>query len=150
MNKIHQIKAGILLAIVTSIIALFVGPGCSSIPQETKITRMKGIAELAAFTGATVDLRDNPDHKPFYVASVAALDSLLKSQDYSPVKFTEALNQLPIKQLSSSKGDLIVGVAVILWDQYLAEMIHVDQTVYVAPVMTAVRNGLNRAIANTN
>lgn len=140
MNKIKLHLLGLGLAL-----ALFL-PACSTIPAGQQAADMATIAQLAAYTGARYDLIDHPDHKPFYVASVAALDLLIKDANYDPVAFANALKALPIKQLSGQKGDLVVGVAVILWDSYAARVISLNKATYVKAVVQATRDGLTLAL----
>lgn len=140
-------KLWMSLALAASLLATVAITGCSSTPpSESKAARMKAVAELATFTGSQVDLIDNPDHRPFYVASLTALDSLLQSKDYDPAKFVAALRNLPIKRIGDDKGAIIVTSAVILWDLYAAEVVNLDKAVYVKPVIEGVRSGLARAL----
>lgn len=135
------------LVLAASLLASVMFTGCSSTPPTaTKAARMKAVAELAAYTGSQVDLIDNPDHRPFFEASVVALDSLLQSKDYDPAKFVAALRNLPIKRIGDDKGAIIVTSAVILWDLYAAEIVNLDKAVYVKPVIEGVRSGLARAL----
>jgi hypothetical protein len=139
--KPRMIPASLLLAV-----ALVLSPGCSSIPLEDQTREMATIAEVAAYTGARYDLLEHPGHRVFFEASLAALDSLVRDEDYDPQKFAAALQGLPIKELRDDQGALLVGSAVILWDAYAARVINLDKTKFVQPVIAAVQRGLRRAL----
>lgn len=137
------------VARLSSTIAIISLVGCAGVPTERKISRMATLAELAAFTGASIDLADNPAHRPYFEASRAALDGLVRSENYDPTAFAAALSGLPVKELKGEKGSLVVGAAVILWEEYAAEVVNLDRSTYVKPVIAAVAKGLARALGQS-
>lgn len=140
----ERLALGGLVLILLAILAGLTG--CASVPPEQRIARMATLAELAAYTGSSVDLTAHPDHKVYYEASLAALDGLLQSANYDPTAFARALQQLPVKELRGDTGAIVVNSAVILWHEYAAEVVNLDTTQYVRPVIVSVRNGLARSL----
>ncbi len=125
--------------------------GCASVGSNPaadaqRIQRLATIAELAAFTGTQYWLGSHPQDRPYFALSLAALDSLLKDRNYDPQALSTALSGLPVRQLQGDKGALIVSAATILYDGYANEVVNLDQAVYIAPVISAIRNGLFRAL----
>ena len=136
--------------LMSLLLVLGLAAGCATLTDSDKISRMTTVAALAAYTGASIDLVDNPDHKATYEATVALLSMLLDTQDYDPIKFAEAIRQLPVKELKGDKGVIIIGAAIILWDQYAREVTHLDRATYIAPVIRGVTDGLRRALGHDN
>lgn len=124
------------------ILALVIS-GCASI---NLLDELAADANLAAYIGASVDIADNPERKPFYAASVSLLDSLIRDENYEPAAFMAALTNLPVKELKGSKSTLIVGSAVALWNRAAAR-IDINKSELVKRVAPAVRDGLRRAVA---
>lgn len=139
-------SAAKMLCVAFSIAFMLAATGCSTVTPDARVQRMANVAELATFTAVSLDLADNPIHKQYYLASAAALSTLLRDGNYSPAAFADALKELPVKRLSGEKGAIIVGTAVILWDQYAAEVVTLDQAKYVRPVIAATLSGLDRAL----
>lgn len=146
MNKI--ITASLLAC------ALVFTPGCKttsapSTPEQSaqKAQRLGTVAELAAFTGTTVWLRDHPQDRQYFEASRATLDLLLGSSNITPETFSQALFGLPVKELQGESGALIVGSSLILYDAFVREHVNMDANVYLRPVVQGVRNGLDRGLS---
>lgn len=132
------------LCLLSALLAF--SPGCATLTPEQKADNMASIANIAAYTGASLDLIQNPEHRLAYEAVVAGIDLLLRENDYSPGKFVALMQQLPVKELAGPKGLIIVTSAVMLWDNYARQTVNLDRSVYVAPVMRAVRAGLFSAM----
>ena len=125
--------------------------GCASTPETTQATvrRVATFAELAAYTGAQVDIVANPGHRAAYVAAHQALDAMLQSENYSPSEFADALKLLPIKELKGYQGAIIVTSAIVVWQDYSKEVLDLDKGVYIKPIIMSVNNGLVRALDAT-
>jgi hypothetical protein len=152
LSGLAFLRAGVnntLAPVLAISLILATATGCRTAPPQQATQRMAAIAELAAYTGAGLDLVDHPQRRIYYEASVAALDGMLKDRNYSPAAFAAALQKLPVRELRGEKGALIVGAAVLLWDQYAAEIVNLDQEQTVKPVVVSVRNGLARALDST-
>jgi hypothetical protein len=60
--------------------------------------------------------------------------------------FKAALDQLPIKELKGSQGDLAVGATLILYDAFAREHVNLDANIWLRPIMAAVERGLTRGM----
>lgn len=119
------------------------GPNAALVQQGQTLAAIAGVA---AYTGCSIDLNDNPDRLVMYKASKVALDSLIKDENYTPYAFRDALSQLPVRQLAGYKGTLMVGSAVRLWDSYKDQVVNLDGSVFIKPILMSVRDGLRDAI----
>lgn len=113
-----------------------------------KAQRMAMVAELASFTGATVWLSGHPEDRDKFVTALNAVELLLLAENGTPAQLAEALKGLPIDELKSKEGTLIIGAAAILYDAYLREYVNMDTTVYLKPVIAGIHSGLSRALAS--
>lgn len=118
--------------------------------EAARIARMTTVAELAAFTGTSLRLQSHPQDRPLFEASLAALDVLVSDQNYDPAALQGALQKLPIKELQGEQGALILGAALILYDSYARDVVKLDRSIYVLPVINAVRSGISRGLRGYN
>ena len=142
MNYNNKLKIGLALA---SIISAATFCGCKSVQTDT----VAQAAELAAYTGASIDLQANPSHAAYYNAAIASLDALVLTNNYDPNAFVAALQQLPIKELKGSTARITINAAEILWDNYKGTIIPADEQAKVQPILLAVRSGLARAVGDS-
>lgn len=121
---------------------------CASTPQvsQNTVRRVSLAAELAAYTGTSLDIKAHPDHRIMYETAQIALDAMLAESNYDPVKFAEVIQQLPIKEVGTSEGALVVTSAVVIWQEYSEEVLKLDKGVYIKPIIISVNNGLKRAL----
>lgn len=118
-------------------------------PDATKIRRVATIARLAAFDGAMITIDSRPGDRAYFVASKSALDGLLRDQNYDPIAFREAIQKLPIKELKGPAGSILVNTAVEVFDELETETVSLDRSVWLLPVITAVRDGFAKALDQT-
>jgi hypothetical protein len=75
---------------------------------------------------------------------------LIAAGNFSAADLTAALQALPVKELQGGEGTLIVGEAVILWDQYGRQLASLDKAqvfqTYILPVAKAIYEGLDMAL----
>lgn len=128
-----------------ALVALLI-TGCATNSTVDWRSDIATTANLAAYVGASVDLQDNPERRPAWVAAEVLLGSIIKDDDYTPSQLVAALEGLPVKELRGGKGTLVVGSAVILWTR-LAARIDIDRTELVKVVVPAVRAGIQQALA---
>jgi hypothetical protein len=133
-------------AYLSILVALGLITGCASTATVDWVKIGADVAGLAAQTGATLDLKDHPDHAPDYLAVVLALDSLLQDPSYSAAKLSEALSKLPIKELSGDTGQLITGAAVTVFDLATGTFLDLSTQPAVAAVARSIREGLSAAL----
>lgn len=122
--------------------------GCATtrLTEEQKLNRVVTVSTLAANTGTRIALIRNPDYRPHFETALAGLEVLLAEANYDPLALRAVLSQLPLKELRSAEGALIVDAAVILFDAYAAEMIDLDRVRYLRPVIQGIRDGIARAL----
>src|SRR5262245_15790811 len=94
-------------------------PGCKSTPTDKPpdSARVASIARIAAYTGTRVHLTKSPGDRPYFESARESLASLSAGGNYDPAALSQALSKLPIKELQSTEGALIVGTAVMLYDE---------------------------------
>jgi hypothetical protein len=142
-------KMGQAAAVLLLVCSLAAGPllmGCKSVDQATTVTRVASIAELAAYTGASVYMLDHPESGPAFSAGLIALNLLIADERWDLNGFRAALEKLPTKELKGERGSILIGTAVLLFDQLAREYVDLDRTAWLKPVMIAVRDGLRRAV----
>lgn len=122
--------------------------GCVSVSGTNRldVARVASIAGKAAQIGSMGRLQKHPEERPYFVSSYNALGALDHASNYDPAAFAEALKMLPIKELSGPDGNLYVLGAVFLWDELAQQSYALDRTLWVQPVLRAVRLGIGRAL----
>lgn len=148
--------------------ALSLTPGCTTVqttnPDGTtstskvpNVAAMSSIAQSAVYIGTTVYLNGipptvaaHPQDRAAFETARTSLRALIAAGTFSASDLTASLQALPIKQLQGSSGTLIVGEAVILWDQYGQELVSLDKAqvfdTYILPVAKSILAGLDQAL----
>ncbi len=103
--------------------------------------------ELAAYTGASVELVEHPGSRPAFRAAQAAIKRLIDSKNYSPSELASALRDLNVKEFKGPRGTLIVTAAVIVWQKSTANIAPIDHESKVLPVLLALDRGFTQALA---
>lgn len=130
--------------------------GCVTNPQtntleisESRMRQVALVAELAAFNGTTIYLMDHPEKEQIFLKVYADLTLLLNEQTPSLEKFRLIVKSLPVKELQSEKGQLIVDNAVILISAYNQDVIGLDQLEQakkLKPLISGLQSGLGKAL----
>jgi hypothetical protein len=139
----------LLLSLLSLASLLALAPGCAttSTPSgDQTAERVGAVVELAAYTATSLHLTNRPSDRRWFVATVAALDALITAEAYNPAALQEAFLSLPIRELKSDKGALIITAAQILYETELRRLINIEQRPYVAAVARHARNGFARAL----
>lgn len=123
---------------------LLLSPGCVNAPVTQDIG---AIANIATYTGVSLDLDAHPERREAYVAALKTLDLMLKDGTTSPSTLAEALRALPVKELSGRKGTLLVGAAVTLYTRAM-QRVDIDKVELAGVVAKSVRDGLSDALGN--
>lgn len=147
------------LALLISSIALFIGCSTTQVVKQNPdgsittntirkadVERVARIAGEAAQIGTRIYLTEHPVERPKFALAYSILDSLIRDEDYDPVKFRDALAGLPFDQFKGSGGELYIALAIIVWDELTHEFIAVNERSWARPVMVSVRDGLGRAL----
>jgi len=114
--------------------------------KKADIARVARIAGDAAQIGVSIYLLEHPQERPAFALAHATLDSLIRDENYDPMKFREALAGLPFNTFKGSAGELYVMLAIVVWDELTREFIAVNEKGWAKPVMVAVRDGMGRAL----
>lgn len=105
------------------------------------------VAGTSIEIGASLDLAENPSHRPLYAAAKGALDKIVNDGKFDPVEFQKALRLLPVAAFHGETGALLTGMIVQVYDAVTGELIIVESDGALGKVMLAVRDGLDRALA---
>ena len=141
MKQIKQLTIGLLLA--------FVLTGCKTRTPTQNIAFAAALAKSATVMGVGYDLTANPDHRQAYEIAVQSLNLVLRSGNYDSKALAAALANLPVKELKGTQGALIVAGAVSVFELATATFLDIESSAAVFAVATAVRDGLEAALAST-
>lgn len=142
-----------LLSLLASVL-LFAGCVTNSTTNkleisESRVRQVALVAELAAFNGTTIYLMDHPEKATIFHKVYADLTLLLDEETPSLEKFRLIVKSLPVKELQSEKGQLIVDNAVILISAYNQDVIGLDQLEQakkLKPLISGLQSGLGKAL----
>lgn len=158
MNKTLK---SIFLSVCLFISVIFGGVGCRTVqtgatpkPQtelvidESRVRQIAGVCELAGYNGTYLYLLDNPEDKDKFELVVKNLDTVILG-NLTVESFMQVVQDLPIKELQSAKGVVIVDSAIILWGIYKGDVVKLDkleQVEKLTPIALGLRNGIARAL----
>ena len=134
MNKLLSLLA---------VVALFVGCSTTQPGSGSQTERIGNLVELAAYTGTAVWLVDHPGDAPKFRAAAIALGALTTGD---PIALHQILSTLPIKELKSEKGAIIIGVAILLYEAELPHLTPINQASLAALVAKRIQSGINLAL----
>ena len=126
--------------------------GCtttSTTNSGVDINRVARILGVTAETASFIHLRSHPEDRPRFEAARSALSGLDAVGDYSPIRFAEALQALPLRELKGPDGVLIVTGAMVLWEEANAQFGSVSTPEWVKPILQRVQGGIDNALAAT-
>jgi hypothetical protein len=143
-------QAGLYIIAIISLLL----PGCATAPKPTddqvdRLNRIATVAEIAAYTGAGFWLVEHPTERDKVQLAITALDALSSTNGFNGAALQQALSTLPLKELKSEKGSLLVGAAVLLYETEFSRMTPIEQGPLVAIVSARVKSGLQRALDQT-
>jgi hypothetical protein len=131
-------------------------PITNSVPD---VVKMSAVARSATYLGTSIYLNGlgdktrvvpHPEARPQFELVRTSLKTLIAAGTFSAADLTAALQSLPVKELQGSDGTLIVGEAVLLWDEYGQALATLDQSkifdTYLLPVARAIVAGLDQAL----
>jgi hypothetical protein len=148
-----------LLAVTGCKTATYQDPGTGLVVTNRvpDVALMTGVAKSAAYLGTEIYLQGippgvpgHPEARPAFEAARNSLAALVAAGTFSASDLTAALQNLPVKELQGAQGSLVVGEAVILWDEYGQQLANLDKAkvfpTYILPVAQALLDGLNMAL----
>ena len=127
--------------------------GCVTTPNGTKkidSDRVARIAGRSAYIGGTIYLRSKPEDRGRFEAAVTALKIVEAMDSPDGSAMAQAMSGLPIRQLDSNEGFIVVELAAMIWDDELSKLIPISQPELVRKVAPQIRSGLERALETTN
>ena len=127
------------------------------VPDQMAIDLAAGAARSAAYLGTKIYLEGipprlagHPNDRQAFETARASVKTLIAAGTFSSSDLTTALQGLPIKELQGGEGTLIVGEAVVLWDQYGRLLANLDKAQafksFVLPFAQAIADGLDLAL----
>lgn len=117
--------------------------------NDSRVRQVALVAELAAFNGAKVYLIDHPEKRVVFEKVSNDLGVLLATDTVFLDKFLTIVRTLPIKELNSEKGQLIVDNAVILFGALKSDVIKLDQLEQaqkLEPIAVGLKSGIDKAL----
>lgn len=146
-------RSSVALPLLLAAALFFPTTGCKIITGSdgTKQTvvdadKVAQIAGTAAALGTWVYLKQHPETRPAFAASVQAINALIGGTNYDAVAFAKALEGLPIKQFSGTDGTMYVTVAIEVFNAATAVATPIVQKELVQKTMLTVRDGIVRGM----
>ena len=153
MQKLNPMKPNTLYRWAAPLVAafalLFATPGCSLFKgtTESRLASLATYAELAAYTGAGLDLSSRPANAVHYRVASEALKAALLDPAFSPSTLAATLAKLPVKELRGAKGALLVQPLIVVWQDLSSGALAVDSSTIARTVAAAVVRGFDSALA---
>lgn len=134
-------------------LSLFLFVGCATTGQnpgltDAKVKKIAQVVELASYNGTFLFLQEKPENKYIFESVVRSLDILLEDE-ITLDKFLLITKELPIKELKSKEGVMIIDNSVILFGIFQDDLIKLDkleQVQKLKPVIVSLRDGIKRGI----
>lgn len=152
-QSVPEVAKAATLAIATALLAgsVFLFGGCASVPadgsapRDTK--RLEAIAKLAAFDGTVIYLKKHPESRATFELAHAELTKFVDDNggQLSLGALLNVMDELPVKQLQGEYGAVIVGSAIILFDEFVGDKVEVDSA-QLRPVAVAIRDGIGMGL----
>lgn len=130
--------------------------GSTNIVSVPDVRQLRVVAKSAAYLGTVIWLEGlgdqtrvpaHPQDRDKFEMARDALKVLIAGGTFSGEDLKAALQTLPVKELQGGNGSLVVGEAVILWDQYGRQLVGLDKAqvfaTYLLPVAQAIEEGLS-------
>lgn len=138
---------------ISLFLSLFLFVGCATTGQNTgltdaKVKKVAQVVELASYNGTFLYLQEKPENKYIFESVVKSLDILLEDE-ITLDKFLLITKELPIKELKSKEGILLIDNSVILFGIFQDDLIKLDKLERVQklkPVILSLRDGIKRGI----
>jgi hypothetical protein len=128
-------------------LALFTTTGCQSV--RNVFSNPAGITALAkdvTYVGVSLAIKNDPALKPKFVLAHQSLDILVKSGKVDGVTIMGILNGLPVRQLQSQNGQLVITSGAILFDLLVGGSIDVTKSQNVLAFAIGMDEGLRAAL----
>lgn len=123
--------------------------GCAffKAPSAQQLATYKALVTEAVYVGGTIDMQDNPDHRPIYIVVQQTLASLQTTGDYDQGKLMEALSMLPVGEFKGERGAFYVREIVFAWSAVSGLFYDPGTTPpWVKATIDSVKGGLDKAL----
>jgi hypothetical protein len=105
------------------------------------------VAEMAAYAGTTVWLRDHPQDRDKFQLAASSLTLLLGGTNVTAEALADIVRALPVKELrDQDNAALIIGSALVLYDGFARQHVNIDGNLYIRPIAASVQRGIVRAL----
>lgn len=128
--------------------------GCVTNSEGKKVPDvrlMQSVAQTAAYTGTALWLKAHSNDRGKFELARSSLAALIAAGSFDAVQLTQVLQTLPVKELQSEQGTMIIGAAVSLWDAYGRQLGELDKAkvfdTYILPVAKSILTGLDAGLA---
>lgn len=138
-----------LVALLGLCAVLSFSTGCANTKPVTPAT-WKAIATLAAKDGSAIYLSEHPqaNNVAAFRTAKSALDLLIADGKFSSEELHKALAKLPVKDLSSNTGIILVDSATVLFITLTGGESVIEQRPVVEAFATGIRDGLEATLLN--
>jgi hypothetical protein len=109
-------------------------------------SRIKTSATLAAYVGTVETLRQHPEYRVGFDLASKELKAL-ETGNVDAIALMEIVNRLPVKELKSSRAQMIITAATIILSDELGAT-PIEKLNDLKPVVAAIREGIERGLAN--
>lgn len=140
-NKLLSVVAGL---------AILASTGCATnrepLTDEQRVARVVDVATMAANTGTRLALIEHPEWREDFEAALKGLDWLLEDQNPSVMDLRAVLKKLPVKELESRKGIVMIDTATVLFNTVRRDYVDLDRVKYLKPVIQGIADGMRGAL----
>lgn len=112
--------------------------GCQTVQQNVTPANSEKIVCEGAKWAATY----KPEYRAPMIATAQVIKGLARTGDYDPAKLAAACQLLPIQELASTNGSMIVASFIVIWDFATSSLWTLDSTNAVAQWIDAISDGL--------
>lgn len=135
-----------LLALILCIGVLLPGTGCSSLngPPDPK---WGTIAKVVTRRGTYEAVKAHPEYRVAFELTVAALDNLILREQVDTQDLLAALQKLPVDELRTDDGALLVQDALDLYDALVGDTLRLKDDTQLRAIVIAIRDGLSGGLA---
>lgn len=140
-----------ILSVILCLALSLLSIGCVTTQNGDKqvdLTKVAGIVEVAAYSGVSYYLVENPQQTQKFSLASKELGILIE-KGVSLEAFIKIVETLPIKELKSKEGKIIVNSAIIIFGTFKNDLIKLDElerTQDLKVIAKALKSGIDLAI----
>ena len=148
-HKILSLVTVVIMTVALSVITLT--PGCAWF-QKTPTGQVdpmaldKAAAVLKATIADGVILACSKDKNAasYFTLAKAVLDTLIGGKNYTPVAFSAALQDIPVKELKGVEAKIAINTAIGLYEAFYADYVSgkISDNAAALQLLTAARDGI--------